>query len=94
MVDATNGAVLWENSAVTNNTKVTFDAKEAGDELTKGLAEQWVEKIFKTPLEEEAKLTVQKALQSLPGFVFCGFEHTPLKSDPVKTAIQNNINKK
>jgi hypothetical protein len=94
MVDVANGQVLWENSGSTNNAKFTVDSKEAGKEFVKGVGDQLADKLFKSPLEEEAKLTVAKALRSLPGFQFCGFQNTPVQSNSVKTAIKDQINKK
>lgn len=92
LVDVATGATLWENSGSMNNTKMTLDSKEAGNEFVKGVADQATDKLFKTPLEEEAKISVQKALRTLPGFHFAGFESTPHKSNPLKDSIRNNIN--
>jgi hypothetical protein len=73
LVDGQTGQTLWENTQTAAERKVAFDKKEAGDNFVKGLGDQLTDKLFKSPLEEEAKLATIKTLSTLPGFRFNGF---------------------
>lgn len=80
LVDVSNGATLWENTATGVTRQVHLDEKEAKRALVKGLADQLADKLFNSPLEEEAKVATIKTLRTLPGFYFSGFaadEQTP-----------------
>ncbi len=46
---------------------------KATQAFVKGVAEQTVDKMFNSPLEAEARMAAVQALQTLPGFAFCGF---------------------
>ncbi len=92
MVDGTTGQTLWENNGTVNNAKFAVDPKEAQKEFVKGVADQLADKVFKSPLEEEAQLSVQKALRTLPGFTFCGFQNTPVRANAAKNALRGRIN--
>lgn len=73
LIDVATGATLWENESSAITPKVVLDSNEAKKEFGKGLAEQFVDKIFKSPLEEEARAATIKTLSTLPGFSFNGF---------------------
>ena len=73
MVDVNTGATIWENSGTGANRKVVLDKGQAGKEFVKGVADQYVDKLFNTPLESEAKLATVNALRTLPGFRFTCF---------------------
>ena len=94
MVDGKTGQTLWENSGSVALRNFTLDQNEAGKQLAKGLAEQFVEKLFNSPLEGEAKQATIKALRTLPGFVFTRFDNDRPKGAAVKDVIQNQIRRK
>jgi hypothetical protein len=73
LVDGQTGQTLWENTQTAANRKIALDKKEAQKNFLQGLGNQFVDKLFKSPLEEEAKLAVIKTLSTLPGFRFNGF---------------------
>lgn len=75
LVDVATGQTLWENSGTGATRQVHLDSNEAKQALATGLADQLADKIFKTPLEEEARLATIQALAKLPGFSFTGFAH-------------------
>jgi len=73
LVDASTGETIWENDGTGATRKIAIDKDEIKRNFTKGLADQMVDKLFKTPLEAEAKMAARKALRSLPGYRFKGF---------------------
>lgn len=73
LVDVTTGEKLWENSQSAAFRTVTLDKKEAEKNFLGGLGDQVADKLFNTPLAEEAKLATIKTLSTLPGFKFAGF---------------------
>lgn len=98
LVDVGSGAVLWENSQTVANRKLTLDKDEAQKAFFKGLGEQAVDKLFKSPLEEEARQVTIKTLRTLPGFRFMGFardEDTPNAAEATgKAVIKDQIRKR
>ncbi len=93
MVDGKTGQTLWENSASAAFRNLTLDKDEAGKQLAKGLAEQFVEKLFNSPLEGEAKQATINTLRTLPGFVFTRFDNDRPKGAAVKDTIRHQIRK-
>lgn len=87
LVDGNTGGVLWENTQSIATRKITFDSKEAGDNFAQGMSDQLVDKLFNSPLEEEARGTTVKTLSTLPGFQFNGFGKPESKSSDVKKFI-------
>lgn len=73
LVDVSNGAVLWENAGKGVHRELNLEKDKAANAFVKGIADQSIEKLFDTPLEDEARVSVITALRSLPGFSFCGF---------------------
>jgi hypothetical protein len=99
MVDVLTGQTLWENSGTGATRQVTLDKNEAQANLAAGLATKLVEKMFNSPLEEEARIATINALRTLPGFSFHGFatdSKTPSHLKKGSEAILKNviINKK
>lgn len=90
LVDASTGGILWENTKTAAVRNLTLDKDEAGKNFVKGLATQTVDKLFNSPLEEEAKLATIKTLSSLPGFSFHGFgKDTSAGKNFMKQIINN-----
>lgn len=73
MVDVKTGDTLWENTGTGATRRLALNSKDAQKAFAGGLAEQAAEKVFKTPLEDEARLATINALKTLPGFMFNGF---------------------
>jgi hypothetical protein len=98
LVDVATGNTLWENNGSHAARQVHLDKNEAGRAFAKGLAEQTVEKLFNSPLEEEAKLATIQALRKLPGFQFSGFHEggrlKGAKNSNIKNAIRTGIKNK
>ncbi len=89
LVDVATGNTLWENTGLGATRAFTLDSKQAQQRFGEGLAAQLVDKLFKTPLEAEAKQAAQNALYTLPGFKFCGF--TRDGKDVIKDSIKQSI---
>jgi hypothetical protein len=70
---------------------VTLDDKQAGNNFVKGLADQAVDKLFKSPLQEEAMQSVAKTLSTLPGFTFHGFARDGATPSAAKDTSKNVI---
>jgi hypothetical protein len=68
LVEVATGQTLWENNGTGSTMEFYGDKDKAKAALAKGLAEQWVEKLLKTPLEAEVNSAVVQALRTLPGF--------------------------
>lgn len=83
LVDGTTGEKIWENTRTSSRREVYVDKEKAGGAFLKGLAEQALDKIFKSPLSAEAMLVTRKTLSTLPGFQFKGFGKE-MKSNPIK----------
>jgi hypothetical protein len=90
LVDVGTGATLWENTGVGAVREVHLNKEEAQAAFARGLVNQLTDKLFRSPLESEARIAVVSALSSLPGFVFHGF---PREND-AKNLIKDLINKK
>ncbi len=73
LVDAHTGADLWENSGTGLRPQVFLNKDEAKKAFLEGVAEQAIDKILKSPLQEEAETATFNALRKLPGFQFKGF---------------------
>jgi len=73
LVDVATGETLWEGEGKASKSKFAFNKEDIQENFTKGLADQLVDKMFKSTLEEEARMATKKALRSLPGFRFAGF---------------------
>ncbi len=73
VVDVQTGATLWENTGTGSRPQIFLNKDDAKKAFLEGVAEQTIEKIAKSPLEEEAQTAAMNALRTLPGFVFCGF---------------------
>jgi len=73
VVDVATGQTLWERTGNGATRNFTLDSKEAQENLAKGLLDQVVDKVFQSPLENEARIATIDALRTLPGFVFNGF---------------------
>jgi hypothetical protein len=73
LVDVGTGQTLWENSGTGATRQVHVDPQEAKNAFAAGLASQLADKMFDTPLEEEARLATIRALETLPGFRFSSF---------------------
>lgn len=73
VVDVQTGATLWENTGTGSRPQIFLNKDDAKKAFLEGVAEQTIEKIAKSPLEEEAKTAVMNVLRTLPGFVFYGF---------------------
>ncbi|MCB4757002.1 MAG: DUF799 domain-containing protein [Elusimicrobia bacterium] len=73
LVDVNTGQVLWENAKNAATRQLTLNKDEATKNFAKGLADKAVDKLFGSPLEEEAKQATIKTLATLPGYRFCGF---------------------
>jgi len=93
LVDTTTGETLWENSGRASTAKVAADKDDIGKNFAEGLADQAVDKLLKTPLEEEAKLATMRALSSLPGFSFAGFAHDEQTPGQVKQGSKDVLKK-
>jgi len=97
VVDGSHGATLWENTASAARRQVNLSKDDAKRAFVKGIADQAADKIFHTPLEEEARQATIKTLYTLPGYQFAGFakdETTPsggarVAKGVLKSAIQN-----
>ena len=98
LVEVKTGQTLWENSATAANVKVALNQNEAEQNFGKGVADQLVDKLAKTPLHEESMNATIKTLFSLPGFVFTGFAPGDDKNEATKavgtTIIKDQIWKK
>lgn len=73
MVDVQTGATLWENTGAGSRPQVFLNKEDAKKAFLEGVADQAIDKLTKSPLEEEAKTAVFNSLRTLPGFVFHGF---------------------
>ena len=91
MVNVTDGQNLWQNSGTGATRNLTLDKKEAQNRLTAGLAKQLVDKLFDSPLEEEACQATTKALATLPGFRFAGFSADEKARAGFKRGAKNAI---
>lgn len=91
MVEVATGQAIWENSGSHAVRQLNLDKNAASKALAKGLAEQLVEKLFNSPLEEEAKLATIQALRNLPGFKFTGFHQEGRRSGAVKSNAKDAI---
>ncbi len=87
MVDGQTGQTLWENTQTAADRKFALDKEEAQKNFLQGLGNQLTDKLFNSPLEEEAKLATIKTLSSLPGFRFNGFPDS--KGKGVKDFIKS-----
>jgi hypothetical protein len=97
MVDVNTGATLWEGTGNGITRDVNLDKHSATRACTSGLAEQLVDKVFKTPLQEEAEAATIRALYTLPGYNFTGFARDDKSPDkwqrPAKNMIKDQIKK-
>ena len=91
LVDVGTGQTLWEKSGTGATRQVHLDPQEAKQSLAKGLADQLADKMFKTPLEEEARLATLQALRSLPGFSFTGFAQDDKTPNGIKRGSKSII---
>jgi hypothetical protein len=66
LIDTATGAVLWEDDQSVSTKNVALNAREAREELAKGLARKLIEKIAKTFLKTESIACVRKLLYTLP----------------------------
>lgn len=91
MVDVATGQTLWENTGTGVNRKFATSSEEAQNNLVGGLADQLIDKLFKSPLEEEARLATVKALSTLPGWRFTGFanDDKTRRNAGIKNAIKS-----
>jgi hypothetical protein len=85
VVDVATGQTLWENTGSGATRKLTVDSKEAQRNLAQGLADQLIDKVYQTPLENEARIATIDTLRTLPGFAFAGFaEDTASKNQKTR----------
>lgn len=70
LVDVETGATLWENDKTAATRAINTDSKEATAAFVAGLASQALDKLFKVPLQLEARAAAVGALRSLPGLRF------------------------
>lgn len=97
MVEVASGQTIWENSGSKAHRELNLEKDKAANAFVRGIADQAVEKLFNSPLEEEAKLATISALRTLPGFAFVGFSTEGRSSkagSSVKDSIRNAIRKK
>lgn len=73
MVDVQTGATLWESTGAGSQPKIFLNKEDAKRAFVEGVADQAIDKLTKSPLEEEAKTAAMNALRTLPGFSFSGF---------------------
>jgi hypothetical protein len=93
VVDVATAQTLWERTGSGATRSVTFDAKQAQDNLAQGLLDQLIDKIFQTPLENEARIATIDALRTLPGFVFNGFAEDAKSKDKLQRENGSNVSK-
>lgn len=74
LIDVKTGAVLWENTNTSATRALTLDQKEATAAFAAGLANQFIDKLFKKPLQKEAVAAAFETLRSLPGMTFTGLQ--------------------
>lgn len=90
MVDVQTGQVIWEHTGTEANRNVTLDPNEAKRNLVEGVAQQVVDKVAKSVLDEESRGAVEDALSTLPGFRFAGFSGAE-KKPSIKVGEQNKF---
>ncbi|MDI6840186.1 MAG: DUF799 family lipoprotein [bacterium] len=66
IVNALNGATIWEGKGEGTKSELHLDFKEAGKEFIEQLKEKVVRGILDHPLREEAEQAVDEALANLP----------------------------
>lgn len=95
MVDVATGQTLWENTGTSARRAVAFNAEDAQRNLVAGLADQLVDKLFRTPLEQEAREATVKTLAKLPGYTFSGFpsDEEARKQAGIKELIKTRLKK-
>jgi hypothetical protein len=97
MIDVSTGQTLWDHEGTGATRNVNVDPKQAKAAFARGVAEQVVDKAFKTPLEEEARKAAIATLSTLPGYKFCGFavdEQTPAKAQAATKGLIKDLIKR
>jgi hypothetical protein len=72
LVEVATGATLWSNRHTAATRLLTLDSKEAASAFGAGLADQFIDKLFKKPLQREAQEATIMTLRGLPGLTFAG----------------------
>jgi hypothetical protein len=74
LVEAATGAVLWQREGTGSSRNVVLDKKSAEKAFVVGIADQLTDKVFRSPLDEEARQATINTLSTLPGYHFSGFD--------------------